>query len=343
MPKPHPQPFFRASTHSYYVKLRGKFIPLGKDREAAFAKYYALMANQQPITFDATVESLLGKFLSWCELHRERATYEWYVDFLSSFRKSIGKLKLADLRVHHVTEWLDTRYRGRSDNYRHGACRAIARCFNWAAKQGHIPANPVKGVEKPRPHGRVIYLTPAQWEAILAKVKDSDPFKDYLRLLRATGCRPQEAKALEARHFDRLNAQWAFPIKESKGKRESRIVPLNDEAFAITSRLALKYPEGKLLRNAKGFAWTTFSVTNRFARLSEQLGFKVFAYAVRHTFITDALLRGVDPVTLAYIVGHKDATMILKIYQHLNLNKGHVRAALALATGEVPAKKAVTA
>jgi integrase len=69
--------------------------------------------------------------------------------------------------------------------------------------------------------------------------------------------------------------------------------------------------------------------------------FQFFAYAIRHTFITDALRQGCNPVTLAHIVGHKDATMILKIYQHLNLNSGHIRKALGQATGEGEIKEAM--
>lgn len=339
-----PKPFYRKFTKTWYVKIDGKFHRLGADEAEAWEKYHALMLGRQPqpTTPDSPVQDLLGKFLTWCEKHREKRTYKWYAQYLISFVGHIGrKLTVERLKPFHVTEWLDELPGG--DNYKNGAVRAVMRAFNWAAKQGHISANPVTGVERPRAHGRVIYLTPAQWEAVMGKLKDDDPFKEFFTFLRETGCRPLEARNAEARHFDRINEQLAFPVKESKGKREPRIIPLNAKALAIITRLALKYPEGKLFRNRHGNPWKTFSLNCRCARLRKKLGFRVFPYAIRHTFITDSLQRGVDPVTLAIIVGHKDATMILKIYQHLNLNKGHIRAALALATGEVPSKKAVTA
>ena len=336
-----PKPFFRKQTESWYVQIDGRQIPLGKDEKAAWDKYHALLANRQPTTPETTVDALIGKFLEWCEKHREPATYKWYATHLKSFAEHIpAKLTLARLKTFHVTEWLDSRYSGRGDNYRHGACRSVARCFNWAVQQGHIENSPVKGMEKPRPHGRVAYLSPEQWAKVIAEYPASDPFHDFLMILRETGCRPQEARHAEARHFDRINKQLAFPAKESKGKREPRIIPLNDRALALITRLAMKYPEGKLFRNVDGVPWTRFAINCRFVRLKKKLGFEVFAYIFRHSFINDALLRGCDPVTLAIIVGHKDPSMILRVYQHLHLNTGHVRAALALATGEVPAKNA---
>ena len=339
-----PKIWLRTSNSIYYVRIAGKQVPLGKDEDAAFKKYCAIMASSQPTTPATPVEDVLGKFLTWCKTHREPETYRWYLRHLASFREYIhahhGKLKISKLKVFHVTAWLDSRYAGRGDNYRHNACRAVARTFNWAVREGMIESSPVKGMEKPTPHGREAYWTPEQWRKVIGAFQESDPFHDYLTILRETGCRPQEARLVEVRHFDRANGRWVFPVKESKGKRERRIVPLNNRALAITIRLALKYGDGHLFRNVDGNPLTKSAINCRFTRLKKKLvGLEnLFAYAIRHTFITDALKRGVDPLTLATIVGHKDATMIMRVYSHLGLDTGHVRAALALATGEVPAK-----
>ena len=93
--------------------------------------------------------------------------------------------------------------------------------------------------------------------------------------------------------------------------------------------------EGRLFVNRKGRPFTTGWINSKFTRLSKKLGFKIFAYALRHTWISDALMRGVDPVTVATIAGH-DPVMTMKVYAHLHLNAGHMRQALARATGENP-------
>jgi integrase len=346
-----PRPFYRKFTKSWFVQLDGKFHPLGgkgKDTKTppqeVLEKYNTLMVDRKPATSATTVDELIGRFLTWCKEHRDEVTHSWYTRHLKTFRAHVGpKLKVSALKMYHVTEWLDARYRGRGNNYRHGACRTVSRAFNWSVKQGLIETSPVRGMEKPQPNARVAYLTPAEWETIIGKVKDSQ-FLDALRFLRASGCRPQEMRAIEARHFDWINEQIVFPVKESKGKRDSRVIPLNSEALAMVTRLAMKYPEGKLFRNVKGRAWTKSAIGCRFTRLRKKLKIKdCFAYAVRHTYATDALQRGVDPVTLAIIMGHKDATMIIKVYGHTQMIAGHVRAAVALATGEATVGKAVTA
>jgi site-specific recombinase XerD len=48
------------------------------------------------------------------------------------------------------------------------------------------------------------------------------------------------------------------------------------------------------------------------------IGKRVYPHLFRHSFATEALHRGVNPVTLAEILGHKDLTMILRVYSHLS-------------------------
>lgn len=328
------KPFFRKQTKSWYCWIDDKQVNLGKDKEAAFAEYHKRMAGQEPPETDSPVQDILGKFLDWCQRHREPRTYEWYRDHIQCFSKHIGRrLKLKALKPHHVTEWIDKAYPGLSDNYRSNAVRAVMRAFNWAVKQGHIEKNPVKGVERPAYQPREVYITADQWAQVMEATRD--PFQTFLVFLKETGCRPQEARAIESRHFDRDLRQIVFPVKESKGKKRKRVIPLNDAALAIIQKLTLKYPEGPIFRNSHGKPWTAYAVNCQTARLTRNLGFKLFAYAIRHTFITDALLRGVDPLTLAIIVGHKDATMIMRVYSHLNLHQDHIQKALKQATGEV--------
>ena len=47
-------------------------------------------------------------------------------------------------------------------------------------------------------------------------------------------------------------------------------------------------------------------------------------YAFRHSWATNALQRGVDPLTVAILMGHEDPSMLAKVYQHLSLNPKHL-------------------
>ncbi len=41
-----PKPFFRKQTRSWYVQIKGKWINLGADKDAAFETYHEMMAGR---------------------------------------------------------------------------------------------------------------------------------------------------------------------------------------------------------------------------------------------------------------------------------------------------------
>ena len=138
------------------------------------------------------------------------------------------------------------------------------------------------------------------------KLKGS--FRDAVLFLRWTGCRPQEMRAAEARHFQ--DNALVFPVLESKGKRFKRVIPLPGLALELIKRQAAKYPQGALFRNSKNRTWTANALNWAFDRI----GPEIFPYALRYTFITDGLIAGVPPAVLAEIVGHRDLKMIMTVY-----------------------------
>lgn len=47
-------------------------------------------------------------------------------------------------------------------------------------------------------------------------------------------------------------------------------------------------------------------------------------YALRHSWATNALQRGVDALTVAILMGHKDPSTLARTYQHLSHNPEHL-------------------
>ena len=47
-------------------------------------------------------------------------------------------------------------------------------------------------------------------------------------------------------------------------------------------------------------------------------------YALRHSWATRALQQGVDSLTVGILMGHKDPSMLARVYQHLGLNPQHL-------------------
>ncbi len=59
-------------------------------------------------------------------------------------------------------------------------------------------------------------------------------------------------------------------------------------------------------------------------RLACSLAPRWSLYALRHTWATNALQRGVDPLTTAILMGHSDPSTLSKVYQHVALNPSHM-------------------
>jgi integrase/recombinase XerD len=87
----------------------------------------------------------------------------------------------------------------------------------------------------------------------------------------------------------------------------------------LTKRLLKEHDAGPLFCNTRGTAWTKNAIVSRFARLRDKLGLPkgTIAYALRHTYVTEALVNGVPIAMVAELVGHKNDRLIRSTYGHL--------------------------
>src|SRR4029434_695818 len=222
------KPFFRKQTKTWYVQIGKKQHNLGADEAEAKRKYHVLMIGHRPVNDETTVVELLVRFLEWNKQHRSAGTQELYGRHILPFAEHIGDaLLLADLKPHHVTRWVDRQYVGGSANYRLMAIRSIERAMNWAVREGHIQHNPLGKIDKPAPRPRDSVLSAFEWARLVAALKKRDrpegaAFLDLITLLRETGCRPQEARIIEARHVDKESRCLILDRGQSKGHSETR-------------------------------------------------------------------------------------------------------------------------
>lgn len=319
-----PKPWFRKDRRTWCVTIEGVRHSLGEDREQAFQRFHQLMAN--PPQRQVWGDSLLGLFelfLEWTERNRSQATYHWYRQFLQSFVQTIpARLTIHDLKPFHVQRWVDAAPELSNDAKR-AKIRSVQRALSWARQQGYTTANPLATLQKPPAGQREVVISPAQYQQILDLTPD-DAFRELATLAWETGARPQELLKLEARHFEPAHARWVFPRQEAKGKRKPRIVYLTAPAEELTRRLADRRPEGPLLRNSDDQPWRKDAVNCRFKRLAPKPGFKFCLYHFRHSFATRQLQLGVDPLTVAELLGHSDPSMLARVYQHLSHDPQHM-------------------
>ncbi len=321
-----PRPWYRKDRACYYVQLDGKQHNLGPDRDQAFARYHELMAKPRKRQVPSeTVPALIDLLLDWCQKNRAERTYKWYLVRAQAFVDTISPdLRVRDLRPHHLQTWVDAQTTWAPGNKRN-ACRAIQRAMNWAVKQGYIDRSPIAHFEKPPQGRREQIVTQAEFDNILEITKDRE-CRDLIITTWDTGARPQETLRVEARHVDLKNARWVFPASETKTKRLPRVIYLSQEALDITKRLVLTYPQGPLFRNTRGKPWSADSVSCRFTTVRKKLGTRYSLYALRHSWATKALQNGVDPITVAVLMGHTDTTTLAKTYAHLSQDPTYLRA-----------------
>ena len=314
-----PRPWFREG-RGWYAQIEGKQRFLAHDKNEAYDRFHELMSHRPSPTISGDqVAVVLDLFLDWTEQHRAPRTYDWYRERLQWFLGSIpGSLQVSQLRPYHVQQWVDA-HRGWSNTHKRGCITAVKRAFSWAQKMGYIEMSPVAHIEKPRAAQRDTVITQDEYDKILAEVADRE-FRDLLTASWETGCRPQELRAVGARHVDLGNSRWVFPPKESKGGKRPRVIYLTDTAEAITRRRMLKCPEGPMFRNTKGRPWHPYAVNCRFERLKKKLGRKYCQYLFRHSFATRMLEAGLDALTVAILLGHQNPAMLSATYQHLAHN-----------------------
>lgn len=149
-------------------------------------------------------------------------------------------------------------------------------------------------------------------------------FRDLLEVAWETGARPQELPKIDARFVELEDSRIVFPPTQAKGKKHYRTIYLTEKARRIVARLAEANPDGPLLRNTEGNPWTRVGINSAFCRLAKKIGHKYHLGAFRKGYATEALKAGVDTVTVAHLLGHRDPSMISRVYGHVQQDPEHM-------------------
>lgn len=91
-----PSFFFRQRTKQWYVQIGWRQAPLGRDNEAAKARYHALMLD--PSEVDPPIADVAEAFLEWSEKNRDPATYDYYARFIRSFVREVVEVRFTAQR-----------------------------------------------------------------------------------------------------------------------------------------------------------------------------------------------------------------------------------------------------
>ena len=316
--KPYPRKA-RGKLLGWYILHEDKQVWLGRFEKEAQENHARLLAGKPVIrperaaalSSSPTVQELIDSFLD-ARRGGTESTYRWYKNHLNPFAEKFGTFKATILKPREVTDWINS-HPTWGPNMRHLSGRCVIAVFRYAAENDLIHDTPMKRFKKERSVAREgAELTPEEWSRLSEAMRGTD-VEDAIRFMRLTGARPQEARLLEARHFQR--GQIVFPTAESKGKRQERIIRLPGEALVIVQRLVEKHPTGPLFRNQKGVAWTRDCLARRCRKLGKQCNIpQLVPYSFRITYATESVINKIDSLVLMKLMGHTSTKMLEAVY-----------------------------
>jgi integrase len=325
--------WFRKDTGWWMITLAGKKIRLAEGREnrrAAERKFHELklVVANAPEAPTARVADVIEAFLDWAEKHLGQETLrnlKWYAE---TFAEHSGYLLASALRPIHLTRWIDEKTWGPTTQ--RNARRVISRAFSWACEQGVLASNPLKGMKCPRAKSRQRAITEDEFRELLRhSTKD---FKVLLFALRETGCRPKEARTLRW-SFVR-DDRWVLPDHKTVHKTDRpRVIYLTKPMQKLMRLLKREAESEFVFQNSRGEPWTVNAMGLRIRRIKKSGTVQpdVCSYLFRHAFGTNAILNGVDPVTVAACMGHSSLEMIQRVYVHLADKHVHLQEAMETA------------
>lgn len=193
------------------------------------------------------------------------------------------------------------------------------RAYNWGVRSRHLTANPLTGLRLPTAKPQRI-MPPSVREARLIHDAAAPHVRRVVVLGMATGARigPSELFRLRWSDVDVAAGVIRMPNAAKGARDEARDVPIRDDILGLVRQWQAEdaaagcpwviHYRGARVRSV-GKAW-------RNALRRAGITRRIRPYDLRHAFPSAALAHGADIKCVAEVMGHKDASMLLKVYQH---------------------------
>jgi integrase len=307
--------------------------------------------------FSTWVEGEDGYLKRKTTLEKKSGTIENETQSLSRWKDHLGSTRLDKISTAMVDAFIQRRLAGGRIGTREFApvaprtikldCITLRNALKAAVDAGHLLELPkFPRIEVP-PAPRRNLVTPAQFKILLAsctaKNSDGSPvtrngeqLRDFLRFLAYSGSREQEALKIVWDHVDFkgrrvfIGAPEEFdaarPAVGSGGEsknRGSRVVDFNPNLEKLLKEMrSRRAPDCKYLfpspqRGSKDIPARSLRESLRMVRGHAGIHINGF-HDLRHLFASHCIMGGVDFMTTANWLGHKDGGILVgKVYGHL--------------------------
>ncbi|PWU11995.1 MAG: hypothetical protein C5B51_01580 [Terriglobia bacterium] len=259
----------------------------------------------------------------WWDKHGQHTASRFHYH-LPKVRAVFGQLRARDITSDAVQEFLDKLgqdgYAASSINkYRTILCST----FNFAIRRGHYDKNPASAVsQKKEPPGRDRFLTPEEFQKLIAECQGDAVLTAFVWLAATTGARKGE---LLARKWEEVELEGPAPhvyVPKTKNGRSKRL-PLANEAItalkALTSfgRDDYLFPADRGNVRFSGIKEHLWDLRKPFQAACARAGITgLRIHDLRHMATTILFLAGIPDAVIRKLTGHKSRE--LERYQHLS-------------------------
>ena len=217
-----------------------------------------------------------------------------------------------------------------------------------AMDDGHLRELPkMKALDEPPPPKRSL-VTPAEFDRLLAAArsaceKNGEQVADYLRFLAFSGAREQEALRVSWANVDFERERLTIGADGRSKNGETRTVEFNAHLGELLREMhARRAPDCSWLfpspqRGKRDIHAQSFRESLNMARKAARLPWVGF-HDLRHYFCSACVMAGIDFMTIAAWLGHKDGGILVgKVYGHL-LDEHRAKMAAKLTIGIAPVR-----
>jgi len=244
----------------------------------------------------------------------------------------LGRIKLSQLRERHIEAWRERLESGTFEPMPVKGARAVRplspavfkrtltvvkAALNHAVRKRHVAPERAfewQGIRADRDADgrRELYLDKTQRRALMAATEGG--LRDVVECIALTGCRPGDPAVALVKDYDGRTASMTFTTKDHR-----RTIPVSPACKALLDRLSAgKHQDAHLFLQDGGEPWTSRAWFDAVRAAVRKAGLpqETVLYNLRHSWITDAIVAGMDLLTVAKLVGTSLA-MIEKHYGHL--------------------------
>ncbi len=306
---------------------------------------------------------------------KRQRTQEKEAGALEMWSAHVGHIRVDRITTPTIKDFVEKRLNGcqlRGKRYEPAAPRTVAldlialrNVLNAAIDSDHMRELPRFPRVKVPPPPRRPLITPEEFENLLAccfatkadgepLTKNGQQLHDFLRLLAFTGAREQEALRLRWPHVDFERRRIFIGANENfvatatsigsggtSKNRASRIVDFNPQLESLLREMhQRRAPDSQWLfpspqRGERDIHAKTLRESFKLVRQKAGLP-NVGFHDLRHLFCSFCVMAGIDFMTIAAWLGHKDGGILIgKVYGHL-LDEHRQKMAAKLTIGLAP-------